>query len=496
MTKEFALMTNSCVLIVDDEPSGRDVLAGLLARENYQLILAEDGFEALAKAREYLPDLILLDLMMPKLDGFEVCQQLRADPVLSDVPILLVTALDDRESWLKGLEVGADDFISKPFDRIELRTRVKSITRLNRQQRLMEERKKFEWVVENLEEGYILLTQEGRIHYLNPQACVYLQCTKRNSLNQAFIELARAHYQLEPVAAWSADWLQETDGHRTLFLLQPETMTQQALWLQLDILALPAQTNATWLLRLKDNSEQVSLQNRIWTFQHFVSHKLRTPLNGLNALSLIDVEQYADEKTKLFFNMARLSADRLESAILRILHYVEAPSVLHLQQVTALTALSQQVSKIAQEFNIPPPQVIIEPIAAEAYYLPLPSELLELLLEELINNSKKFHPQQQPKITIELRVNESNNTVYIAVNDDGCTLPMAVLSKVFIPYFQHEKGFTGEVAGMGLGLAIVNNLISNLGGHCIMSNCQPGPGVSVKLELPLIKQSTPVTVVT
>ena len=111
----------STVLIVDDEPSGRKNLKVLLMPQGYNIAVACNGAEALQLAAELLPDVILLDVMMPDMDGFEVCRRLRANPVLAEVPVIMLTALDDRSSRLEGIEAGADDFISKPFDRTELR---------------------------------------------------------------------------------------------------------------------------------------------------------------------------------------------------------------------------------------------------------------------------------------------------------------------------------------------------------------------------------------
>jgi len=128
------------ILIADDEPFIRDALEALLFPEGYDLAFAENGQEALEKAAELTPDLILLDVMMPDMDGFEVCRRLRADPHLAEVPVVIVTALDDRDSRLEGIEAGADDFVTKPFDRHELRLRVRTITRLNRYRSLLEER--------------------------------------------------------------------------------------------------------------------------------------------------------------------------------------------------------------------------------------------------------------------------------------------------------------------------------------------------------------------
>src|SRR5690349_15563274 len=112
------------ILIVDDEPIGRETLAALLHTQGYQLEFASGGAEALSQAAALQPDLILLDVMMPGIDGFEVCRRVRADPAVAEVPIVLVTALDDRGARLEGIEAGADDFVTKPFDRTELRARI------------------------------------------------------------------------------------------------------------------------------------------------------------------------------------------------------------------------------------------------------------------------------------------------------------------------------------------------------------------------------------
>jgi putative two-component system response regulator len=144
----------STILIVDDEPYGRDTLESILEPEGYNLVMAENGFQAIEKAREIQPDVILLDVMMPGMSGFEVCERIRNEKQLAEIPILFLTALDDRQSLLTGLKVGADDFISKPFDRFELRARLLGITRLNRFQKLNEERSNLEEAHANLKAAY------------------------------------------------------------------------------------------------------------------------------------------------------------------------------------------------------------------------------------------------------------------------------------------------------------------------------------------------------
>ena len=122
----------STVLIVDDNATARETLVAILEGEGYDLQQAKDGIQALTVLKQIQPDLILLDVMMPAMDGFEVCRRIRATPQLAEVPIILLTALDDRDSLVRGIESGADDFLSKPPDRRELVARVRTITRPNR----------------------------------------------------------------------------------------------------------------------------------------------------------------------------------------------------------------------------------------------------------------------------------------------------------------------------------------------------------------------------
>ncbi len=141
------MSNTSTILIVDDLPAMSQLIATLLSGENYHLDFANSGAAALEKAAALGPDLILLDIMMPDMNGFAVCRALRAMPRLAAIPIIMVTALDDRASRLAGLEAGADDFISKPFDPSELRARVRAVTRMNRYRQLVAEKARYERLV-------------------------------------------------------------------------------------------------------------------------------------------------------------------------------------------------------------------------------------------------------------------------------------------------------------------------------------------------------------
>src|SRR5215213_9121660 len=117
---------SSTILLVDDEESIRKVLTFPLERDGFTVIQAADGEEALERFDEQAPDLVVLDIMLPKLDGLEVCKRLRAT---SSVPIIMLTARDDELDKVIGLELGADDYITKPFSIREFRSRVRALLR-------------------------------------------------------------------------------------------------------------------------------------------------------------------------------------------------------------------------------------------------------------------------------------------------------------------------------------------------------------------------------
>ena len=161
------MQPTSIILIIDDDPIARLTLEALLSDEHYQLLFAANGAEGLAQALSVVPDVILLDVMMPGLDGYEVCRRLRASGKLAEVPILMLTALDNHDARLEGLQAGADDFVSKPFDSAELQTRVRTITRLNRYRRLLAERARLAQLIELSPNGILVVDAAGRIRLAN-----------------------------------------------------------------------------------------------------------------------------------------------------------------------------------------------------------------------------------------------------------------------------------------------------------------------------------------
>ena len=151
---DFVSKQKARILVIDDEPIVRITIEGLLQFENVDLIFAEDGMSGLRLANQFIPDAILLDLMMPDMNGYEVCKNIRANSALAEVPLIMITAADSREARLEGLSAGADDFLTKPFDSLELRIKVMNILRLNRFRHIKEQKDQLKELAEDLLNAY------------------------------------------------------------------------------------------------------------------------------------------------------------------------------------------------------------------------------------------------------------------------------------------------------------------------------------------------------
>jgi len=125
-----SFLPQSTVLIVDDNPQNVELLQAFLESLPVKIVTAVDGLDALNKVAEHSPDLILLDIMMPQMSGFQVCRRIKSDPKTRDIQVLMVTALNELGDIEQANEVGTDDFVSKPVNKIELLTRVKSLLRV------------------------------------------------------------------------------------------------------------------------------------------------------------------------------------------------------------------------------------------------------------------------------------------------------------------------------------------------------------------------------
>lgn len=503
------------VLIVDDQVSVHEVLKALLREEGYNLSFASYGEEALAKAAELKPDLILLDVMMPGMDGFEVCERLRTNRTLTETLIIMVTSLDDLAARIRGLEVGADDFVTKPFNGAELKARVRTITRLNRQRRLralelQAERDRTQAILEALGEAVVVTDVAGIIQYLNPATALLTGFANEEALGQSW-QLWENHEtdehlynEILKVVRSGQTWRGEVVNRRKDGALYDAALTVAPLF---------APTNSDepigFVSVQRDISPLKEAERSRSKFVSNVSHELRTPLSVITLLSdnldrlydrlddtkrhkmIHDIQKHTQVLNELIGDVLEIS--RIDSGRIST-EYDQVQLVpLVYEEVEKLFPLAQQKS---QELKVSGSG----PLTVRGN-----DNQLRQVVRNLLTNAIKYTPDEgqisceyiilpSPRPEQTGDVNEiwpggndlpPGRWAAIRVADTGIGISQVDLPHLFERFYRVKA--QGNIRGTGLGLSITRELIELHSGHIVVSSTLD-KGSIFAIYLPLLTE--------
>jgi DNA-binding response OmpR family regulator len=299
----------SVILLVDDQFQNIELLEAFLVPQGYEIVKASSGEEALEKLGKNQIDLILLDVMMPKMSGIEVLQKLRADEKTKAVPVVMVTVLKEIEDKVKALEAGCDDFISKPVDKVELLARVKSILKISYYRRQLEEKEKFKAVVDKVSDGIAICNPDYLIKDCNAAILKYLNITDPAKVN--LVEKLFTNYS---VSINKEALMDLTIAHKTFDIVREKTETTEALYLEvnLNVIKNAAGELLSIVFILRDvtaaRTEELLKQNTL----SLISHQLSVPLGVINGnISLLQGGSYGtlnEEQRKAIDSVSKQSS--------------------------------------------------------------------------------------------------------------------------------------------------------------------------------------------
>jgi len=473
---------NTPILMILENQSTRQALKAILEGTDFVLHFAENSAEGLQKAEELLPAAIVLDIdEHAPTSAYETCRHLRANRLLTGVPIVMMCDRENRDSRAAGLSAGANDFLDKPPDGLELLARLRTLTRLSMTGRLLTDLTRFSWMVEHAHEGYLMLDQAGAIHYANERALNLLNLPD-DFIGLPFRNVVERQFTPQPAEAWE-NWPEDPVP---CFLIQPEGPTARAVWVVLEGLDTPMGIEYRRIVRLRDETERMTIYQDMRKFHSLVIHKLRTPMSMLyTSMSIIksQIASMSPEEVKKMMGTAIRGTDRLADEVRKVLTYIEAPLSLNIGEPARLEMLHDIIHSICVKLNMG--NVIVSlPVDLNSTVIALTPDALEIIVQELLENSRKFHPRQTPNVEISVGKTEEG-FISMRFADDGMTLSAEQLEWVWLPYFQSEKDFTGEIPGMGLGFPMVATLIWKAGGDLRLRNRSDGPGIIVDLKIPL-----------
>lgn len=511
------MKNQSTILIVDDQESARHVLRGLLMNDGYNLDFAATGEEALVKAAQLLPDLILLDVMMPGMNGFEACRRLRLDPKLSEVLIIMVTALDDKKSRLHGLEVGADDFINKPVDPAELRARVKTITRLNRHRRLRSlelraERDRTQAILETLGEAVVVTDIDGYIQYLNPAAINLTGFSAEEALGQNWdvwqTEETQTKLNDQIFASLFAGqtWYGEVVNKRKNGTTYDAALTVAPLFAPVNHNAPPPIVGFVSVQRDITPLKQAERSKN--EFVSNVSHELRTPLSVITLLSdnldglydrldevkrrkmIRDIQKHTESLNNLIGDVLEIS--RIDSGRISMEREVIDLAKLAREQVEAMLPLVDKKDQSMQVTGSTQLNILGN------------RPQLQQIIRNLLNNAIKYTQDggqiicdcslvSLPITDADLDVisqwpgyNDLPNGQWVALRviDTGVGIDQKHLSHVFERFYRAKA--QQNIRGTGLGLSISRDLVELHQGKIAVAS-ELGIGSAFAVYLPLLE---------
>jgi two-component system sensor histidine kinase/response regulator len=413
------------ILVVEDSPTQALQLQHILEQHDYRVSLVTNGQEALAVMRQHKPLMVISDIVMPAMDGYQLCRQIRADASFADIPVILLTSLSDPKDVIMGLECGADNFIVKPYDEALLLSRIQYILANQR----LPGAERTQMGLEIVFAGQKYFITSDRLQILNLLLSTYEAAVQKN------LELSKAR-----------DALQAEIAERKRI--------EEAL----------RETNA-----------------ELETFSYSISHDLRSPLRAIQSFAQILLEDYVealDTEGQDYAHRIITAAQRLDSLTEDLLAYSRISRAdMSLNPVSLEQVVDEVLTHLERDIQGKEAQIIID--------RPLPRVLghhatLVQIIANLLTNAIKFvTPGMRPQV----RLWSEKRAPYVClwVKDNGIGIALEYQERIF-HVFERLHG-AESYPGTGIGLAIVRKGVARMGGRVGVEST-PGEGSTFWVELP------------
>ncbi|MCW7752901.1 response regulator [Desulfobotulus sp. H1] len=489
------------IMIIDDTPANLTLMQEILQTHGYRTVAFPNGTMALAAVNENPPDLILLDIRMPEMDGFEVCRHLKQHPLSHNIPVIFISALNETEDKLKAFAAGGVDYVSKPFQPEEIHARVKTHLRLQRLLRESEQRQ--EVLIQELPDLVMRYDRQGRHLFIssnikeinNIQPSDYIGKTHRDlNFDPAICQFWENALETVFRTAASLETEYTFSGREKPMIhhikIIPEYSLSggivSALAVSRDIT--PQKKAEKAMLQAKEAAEAANLVKS--EFLANMSHELRTPLNGILGVMYLLQNTSPDTENAEIIRLGINSANRLAHLLTDIIDFANLKSGkphvamedFDLQRVCesihglfALTAMEKKVT-----FTITKEEPLPGPLMGDA-------ARLRQILFHLVGNALKFTKQGTVHLEIipliPLPVAPHTVRILFVIADTGIGISQDLMEQIWEPFRQAENSSTRCYEGAGLGLALIRKHVLTMGGTLSIDSIQ-GKGTEVFLLLP------------
>ncbi|MDK2948711.1 PAS domain S-box-containing protein [Methanolobus vulcani] len=456
------------ILIVDDEKINVAVLTSYLA-DNYDVITASNGEEALKIVKKEEPDLILLDVVMPGMDGFDICKIIKHDYKLDFIPIIMLTALTSRNDHHKGIEVGADDFLKKPADRFELDKKITALLRIKEHHdSLLQDRNKAYEYLDYVGVLIAVLDRDYKLIHINQKGADILGYNRNNIINRDWIDLivsesyanlVKRKYDMlldgimnepecseypimtitrkEKLFKWHYSVLRDAKGNITNILMSGEDITEKR----------------KDEIKLMEYAKELQKSNEIKDlFTDVLRHDLLNPAGLIKSFTELLEETGTNEKQQRLIENIKKSNLRLIGLIDNAAKLAKLESINEMAFVK--TNISQMINDVQDNFEQDLKSKNIT-LKSETYgqHPALANPMIEGVFSNLISNAIKYSPENT---NITVKVEDLADKLKISVADQGDGVPDKDKEAVFTRFNRLHKE---NIKGSGIGLAIVKRIM-------------------------------------
>jgi signal transduction histidine kinase len=504
--RRFSATAGARILIADDNADMREYLHDLLA-PYYSVETVADGQEALAAIARQRPDLVLSDVMMPRIDGFGLLKALRADASLRTIPLILLSARAGEESRIEGLAAGADDYLAKPFSARELGARISAHLELARVRReateaLRQRTLQNEALINQAPLGMFVIDADFRMRQINPVA-VPVFANIPDTMGMDLEELLRRLWP-QPFADQAVAQFRRTLATGESYIA-PELVEQrldrgvtEAYEWQIHRMPLPDGRPGV-VCYFRDISAHVTARSRLEAadrqkneFLAMLAHELRNPLAPIrNASELLSRSLPATPRGQAVVDMLKRQVGvlvRLVDDLLDVSRITQGRIVLKPRAVLLAEIIAQAmetVEPLIQEKRHKISVVSYRPLRVYAD----PTRLVQCVVNILTNAAK----YTQPEGVIRVETAEEGGEAVLTIADNGPGISADLLPHIFDLFVQSERTLDRSQGGLGIGLSIVKRLIEMHGGRIAARSPGPGEGSIFEIRLPLSKQDIETT---